>query len=164
MLQCFLNCPGVSEEHPFALDCDAVATAQSQDAAVLLGLASRPQSFGRFEMSEGANIVCHAPGPDQPFKTCIPDAMLNDIIYFYHLALNHVGMSDFATPLHFISVIHDERKTLRTSCVNVTPVNNANCLVEDTAILLQELPMSHHGKKLPQISSAHGQLIHMVKN
>jgi hypothetical protein len=32
--------------------------------------------------------------------------------------------------------------------VHVTPVNNANYLVEDTAILLQELPMSHHWQEV----------------
>jgi hypothetical protein len=103
MLQCFSNHPAVSEDFPFALDCDAVATAQNQDAAVLLGLASQPQAFRRFEMSKEVNIVCYVPGPDQPFKMHIPDAMLNNIIHFCHLALNHIVMTRLcnAIALHF---------------------------------------------------------------
>jgi hypothetical protein len=54
MLQCFLNNPAVDEEHPFALDYDAIAAAQNQDAAIQQGLASRPQLFGTHHMSEGA--------------------------------------------------------------------------------------------------------------
>jgi hypothetical protein len=52
--QPFLSHPTVSEEHPFALEWDTVATAQNQDATVLLGLARQPRSFGRFETSEAA--------------------------------------------------------------------------------------------------------------
>jgi hypothetical protein len=103
MLQCFLNYPAVDAEHPFALDYDTIATAQNHDAAIQLSLASRPQSFGTLNMSEGVNIVCYIPGPDQPFKICIPDAMLNDVIRFYHLALNHIGITRLrdTIALHF---------------------------------------------------------------
>ena len=41
-----------------------------------------------------AYLLSIVPGPDQPFKICIPDALLNNnIIIFYHLALNHVEIT-----------------------------------------------------------------------
>jgi hypothetical protein len=44
-------------------------------------------------MSENANLICYVPGPNLPFKMCIPDALLDTIIRFYHLVLNHIGMT-----------------------------------------------------------------------
>ena len=90
MLECFLNYPAVTEEHPFALDYQTIAEAQINDAALLQSLASKPNQFGRFLMNQEANIICHIPGPNQPFKICIFDAMLDNIIRFYHLALNRL--------------------------------------------------------------------------
>ena len=42
---------------------------------------------------EGANILCYILGPNLPFKIYIPDAILDNIIRFYHLMLNHVSMT-----------------------------------------------------------------------
>jgi transposase InsO family protein len=93
MMDCFLNYPDVDEQHPFALDYDTIAQAQNNDVALLQSLASKPTQFGRFQMSENANLICYIPGPNLPFKICIPDALLDTIIRFYHLVLNHIGMT-----------------------------------------------------------------------
>ena len=104
MLECFLNYPAVDEQHPFALDYDTIAQAQNEDAALLQSLASKPNQFGRFQMSDNANLICYIPGPDLPVKICIPDALLNTIIHFYHLALNHIGITRLRDTIaqHFI--------------------------------------------------------------
>ena len=113
MLECFLNYPAVTEEHPFALDYQTIAEAQINDAALLQSLASKPNQFGRFLMNQEANIICYIPGPNQPFKICIPDAMLDNIIRFYYLALNHIGITRLAIPSHFILIPHIYNQTLK---------------------------------------------------
>jgi hypothetical protein len=92
-LECFLNYPEVDEQHLFALDHETIAQAQNNDVALSQSLASKPTKFGRFQMSENANHVCHVPGPNLPFKMCIPDALLDAVVRFCHLALNHVGVT-----------------------------------------------------------------------
>jgi hypothetical protein len=79
-----------------------IAQAQNEDAALLQSLASKP-IFSRLQMTKDANLICYIPGPNQPFKVCIPDALLNDIIHFYHLTLNHIGMTHLfnTITLHF---------------------------------------------------------------
>jgi hypothetical protein len=103
MLECFLNYPEVDEQHPFALDYETIAQAQNNNVASLQSLASKPTKFGRFQMSENANLICYIPGPNLPFKTCIPDALLDTVIRFYHLVLNHIGMTRLrdTIPQHF---------------------------------------------------------------
>jgi hypothetical protein len=93
MLECFLNCPEVDEQRPFALNYETVAQAQKTDVASLQSLASKPTKFGRLQMSENTNLICCVPGPNLPFKTCIPDALLDAVIRFSHLELNHIGMT-----------------------------------------------------------------------
>ena len=103
MLECFLNYPAVDVQHPFALNYEYIAQAQDQDAVLIQSLASKPTQYGRYQMSPDANLICYLPGPDQPFKICIPDALLNDIIRFYHMALNHVGITRLTSTIatHF---------------------------------------------------------------
>jgi transposase InsO family protein len=91
MLECFLNYPTVNEDHPFALAFEAIAKAQNEDNNLLQSLASNKTKFGRFQMNDKVNLICYIPDMNQPFKICIPDALVDTIIRFYHLALNHVG-------------------------------------------------------------------------
>jgi hypothetical protein len=103
MLACFIDFPAIDHEHPFAPDCDRTLNAQNEDATSMQSLASKPNQHGRCQMSPTANLICHIPGPNQPFKTCMPDAMLNDIMQVCHLALNHVRTTRLrnSTALHF---------------------------------------------------------------
>ena len=96
----FLDCPAVNEERPLALNCDAVARAQNQDAASLQSLAStatsKPNLFGGLAANEEASIVrcTQIPGLDEPFKTRAPNAATSDdVIHFHHHALNCIGMT-----------------------------------------------------------------------
>jgi hypothetical protein len=120
VLECFLIYPAVDVDHPFALDFDTIAQAQNEDATLLQSLASKP-NFGRLQMSEDANLICYIPGPNQPFKVCIPDALLNDIIHFYHLALNHTGI----TCLHDTITLHFSHPHLQKWIKNVLRPCNA---------------------------------------
>ena len=92
MLECFLNFPDVDLEQPFLLDYAVLAAAQNQDATIQNNLATKPQEYRRLQLAINRQIVCKII-PDKPWKICIPDAMLDAIIQFYHLALNHIGMT-----------------------------------------------------------------------
>jgi hypothetical protein len=93
MLQCFLNHPDVDTEHPFALDYQTIATAQDQDPELQQKLADKPQQYARIVMSHDVNVICYIPEPGTPWKICFPTAMLHNTVRWYHLSLNHIGMT-----------------------------------------------------------------------
>jgi hypothetical protein len=91
MLESCLNYPTVDEDNPFTLDFEAIAKMQNYNNDLLKSLASDKTKVGHFQMNDKVNLIYYIPNMKQPFKICIPDALVDTIICFYHLALNHVG-------------------------------------------------------------------------
>ena len=57
MLECFLNHPAVSKEHPaICSNLPNYCRSKNHYAALIQILASKPNSFGRFLMNQGANL------------------------------------------------------------------------------------------------------------
>ena len=85
------------------------------------------------------NLIYYIPpGPDQPFKICIPDALLNYAIRLYHLALNHVGTTRLRDQSRRTFTIQGYKLMLPISYVHVTHVKVTNCPVKDVVSYHQE--------------------------
>jgi hypothetical protein len=56
-------------------------------------LADKPQQYARIAMSHDVNVICYIPEPGTPWKICLPTAMLHNTVRWYHLSLNHIGMT-----------------------------------------------------------------------
>lgn len=93
MLDCFLNWQEVDEMHPFPLDYGVIANAQAIDARLQQRLQDDPQHYVRNQLTETANVICHIRHNNEPWRICIPDALLQPTVQWYHQALNHLGMN-----------------------------------------------------------------------
>ena len=76
---------------PHPLDFQALATAQNQDNTLLQELQADPQHYARVLMDHNVQSICYMPQANAPWKICIPDALLDHMITWYHLVLSHVG-------------------------------------------------------------------------
>jgi Integrase zinc binding domain len=92
MLECFLNFPSVDHVHPFVLDFGTIRTGQQQDPVLLAHLQREPQKFANLVMANNISLIVYIPELGQPWKICIPSMQLDNIIRFYHQALNHLGV------------------------------------------------------------------------
>ena len=98
LLECFLNFPPVDWAHPFALDFLTIHTAQLADAKLQQLLINEPTKYMQVPLGSNTNntailLICYIKELHAPWKICIPDLMLNTIVEWYHLSLNHLGMS-----------------------------------------------------------------------
>ena len=85
------------------LDFQALATAQNQDNKLLQELQADPQHYALVLMDHNVQLICYMPQANAPWKICIPDALLDHTITWYHLVLSHVGIvrSYETMSLHF---------------------------------------------------------------
>jgi hypothetical protein len=44
-------------------------------------------------MSNDVNVICYIPEPNTPWKICLPTTTLHNTVRWYHISLNHIGMT-----------------------------------------------------------------------
>jgi hypothetical protein len=111
----FLNHPNVDAEHPFALDYQTIVTAQDQDPELQQKLATKPHQYARTAMSNDVNVIGYIPEPNTPWRICLPTAMLHNTVRWYHLSLNHIGM----TRTYDTMAIHLYHPKLKNVCEDI---------------------------------------------
>jgi hypothetical protein len=90
LLECFLNLPDANDI-PFALDLECLAQGQNEDPALWQKCMQHPlqypeQNFGN------THVLLFQPTPTTAWKICIPTQQLDEVVQWYHLALNHCGL------------------------------------------------------------------------
>jgi len=81
----FLRCPCL-------LDYGYIAAAQQTDHLLMAKLDQDPLHFQWLTVPPQLCLIAHVAEPGDNPKICIPDALLNKFIQFYHMALSHTGM------------------------------------------------------------------------
>jgi transposase InsO family protein len=115
MLQCFLNFPEIEDDEVHPLDFQALAAAQEQDAVLQNKIINDQTHFMRILMDNNVNLICYVNQPNQPWKICIPDALMGNMIKWYHEILTHVGI----TRLYETMSTHFYHRDLRTRIESV---------------------------------------------
>lgn len=92
LVNCLLNFPAVDPERPFVLDCRTIAEAQKDDLVLQQFAQHLPKECKLKDLGKGLSIVAyHQKGSDRPL-ICIPDAMIDAMVSFYHQVLGHPGV------------------------------------------------------------------------
>ena len=84
--------PTVPRKQPPMLSFEACATAQAQDATLQQKLATDPARYVQNQLAPNANVICYLSQPNAPWKICIPDSKLDEIIQWHHTHLGHPGI------------------------------------------------------------------------
>jgi transposase InsO family protein len=90
LFDCFVHLPD-AEGVPFQMDYQTIANAQAGDALLQQRLQEQPQRYARQMLAPGTEVVCYMPEGNVPWKICLPDAILDNAVRWYHLALSHLG-------------------------------------------------------------------------
>jgi len=93
LLQCMLNFPEIEMHEPFLLDYGYIAAAQQHDTNLSSKLDDDPNHYNYFTVALQLCVIAHINKPGDNPKICIPDALLDKFIQFYHLALAHAGIT-----------------------------------------------------------------------
>ena len=102
LVDCFVNLPPLGDV-PVPLSFEACATAQAQDVTLQQKLVTDPAWYVQNQLAPNANMICYLPQLNAPWKICIPDSKLDEIIQWHHTHLGHPGIkctSDMIT-LHY---------------------------------------------------------------
>jgi transposase InsO family protein len=97
--------------NPCPVDYNRLAQEQAKDARLQKLLTSEKHVYGHMYMTDNVPLICRKNdviGAD--WQICIPDASLNNIILWYHMVLNHTGM----TRLHDTMATHFHHPDMRT--------------------------------------------------
>ena len=122
LLQCLLNFPEVDDDQsPHPLDFQVLATAQNTDEHLQQKLVDDPTHYARMLMAENVQLICYVPPNNQPWKICVPDALIDHMIEWYHVILNHVGI----TRLQQTMALHFYHREMRTRVERLVTVCEA---------------------------------------
>ena len=88
---CLVNLPPLGEV-PVPLSFEACATEQAQDATLQQKLVTDPARYVQNQLAPNTNVICYHPQPNAPWKICIPDSKLDEIIQWHHTHLGHLGI------------------------------------------------------------------------
>ena len=91
LVDCFVNLPPLGEV-PVPLSFEACAAAQAQDATLQQKLVTDPTRYVQNQLAPNANVICYLSQPTAPWKICIPDSKLDEIIQWHHTHLGHLGI------------------------------------------------------------------------
>jgi hypothetical protein len=93
LLDCFLNHPPMEDIPYFPLDCRE--TQQRQFAVGNLNALrqEKPCQFPVIDMGDNTHLICYQPFPAEAWKTAMPTSMIDDLINWCHITLNHIGMT-----------------------------------------------------------------------
>jgi len=92
LLQCMLNYPEIDVHEPFQLEYGYLTAAQQRDPLLISKLDQDSIHYTWFTVALKLRLVGHIHEPNSNPKICIPDALLDKYIQFYHIALAHTGM------------------------------------------------------------------------
>ena len=99
LVDCFVNLPPLGEV-PVPLSFEACAAAQAQDAMLQQKLITDPAQYVQNQLAPNANVICYLSQPNAPWKICIPDSKLDEIIHWHHTHLGIKRTSDMIA-LHY---------------------------------------------------------------
>ena len=91
LIDCFVNLPPLGDV-PVPLSFEACAAAQAQDATLQQKLVTDPARYVQNQLAPNANVICYLSQPNAPWKICIPDSKLDEIIQWHHTHLGHPGI------------------------------------------------------------------------
>jgi hypothetical protein len=89
LLECFLNLPN-ADDIPFALDPKCIAQGQNDDPELLQRQIVHPLQYPEQQFGN-TRVLSFQPIPNAHSKICIPTHQLEDVINWFHFALNHCG-------------------------------------------------------------------------
>ena len=92
MLECLLNLPDIDNTASHPLDFQALALAQAQDAGLQCKQQTDPTHYVRRLFDTGVYLLVFVSPAVARWRICIPSARLDQMIQWYHLVLNHVGI------------------------------------------------------------------------
>ena len=90
LIDCFVNLPPLGDV-PVPLSFEACAAAQAQDATLQQKLVTDPTRYVQNQLAPNANVICYLSQPNAPWKICIPDSKLDELIQWHHMHLGHLG-------------------------------------------------------------------------
>ena len=90
LIDCFVNLPPLGDV-PVPLSFEACAAAQAQDATLQQKLVTDPTRYVQNQLAPNANVICYLSQPNAPWKICIPDSKLDELIQWHHTHLGHPG-------------------------------------------------------------------------
>ena len=93
LLECFINFPSMAPYETSPLDLPQLAAAQLNDAALVQDRQLQPQRYLMMPFASNANVVCYRDDLQQPWRIVIPSADLDRLIQWYHMVLNHCGIT-----------------------------------------------------------------------
>ena len=66
----------------------------------------------KLAVGNGVKLITHVRAPNEPWKICITDAMLEPMVQWYHVVMSHIGMQrpNATMQLHFY------HRNLRVKC------------------------------------------------
>ena len=91
LIDCFVNLPPLGDV-PVPLSFEACAAAHAQDATLQQKLVTDPARYVQNQLAPNANVICYLSQPNAPWKICIPDSKLDDIIQWHPTHLGHLGI------------------------------------------------------------------------
>ena len=91
LVDCFVNLPPLGDV-PVPLSFEACAAAQAQDAMLQQKLVTNPARYVQNQLAPNANVICYLSQLNAPWKICIPDSKLDEIIQWHHAHLGHPGI------------------------------------------------------------------------
>ena len=91
LVDCFANLPPLGDV-PVPLSFEACAAAQAQDATLQQKLVTDPARYVQNQLAPNANVICYLSHLNAPWKICIPDSKLDEIIQWHHMHLGHPGI------------------------------------------------------------------------
>jgi hypothetical protein len=91
---------------------------QQQDAELQAARQAQPDKYPLMQIGQFSLIV-YLKEPNTPWRIVIPDSLLDHIIHWYHLSLNHAGMSNLIGTIsqhHFHRNLKDRVEYLVNTC------------------------------------------------
>jgi Integrase zinc binding domain len=122
MLECFLNFPSVDHAHPFVLDFEMIRNGQQQDQLLLAQLQCELQKYVNMLMVPINSLIVYISEPGQPWKICILNAQLDTIIWFYHQALNHLGVRQMVDSIQMHFQHHPQIRSCSEHLIKTCPI------------------------------------------
>jgi hypothetical protein len=93
LLECFLNHPPLEDIPHFPLDHQETQQHQFADADLNALRQEKPHQFPVIDMGNDVQLICCQPLPAEAWKIAAPMSMIDDLINWHHVTLNHIGMT-----------------------------------------------------------------------
>ena len=129
LVDCFVNLPPLGDV-PVPLSFEACTAAQAQDATLQQKLVTDPAWYVQTQLAPNANIICYLSQPNAPWKICIPDSKLDEIIQWHHTHLGHPGIKRTSDTI----ALHYYHPHLSACCEDLISCCNA-CQCNKPALL-----------------------------